>query len=252
MTSRSHSLLNLAHRNLQTLCMKWKQHPLLSLSPSLPLPFSASVQLRAAGLSVKVPNSLDETWSINVSPAIRKRVHVNGSNSQSKAVGAPLSDVNNSSGAGSGTVWGQIDPTRHLPPPSTNLSHLPNFSVTHTPAHFYPPFPLFPSPQHTPSSTQFILLYFHMTSRNPRILELNWLNCMCSMCLFKWRFYLSVFVPIDWLTYWLLGSLGFKSKPQTNRNQGKSLCATLTTIVSRPSLWEAFHPSLNVAIQNSY
>lgn len=86
---------------------------------------------------MEAPNSLDETWSLNVSLAIRNGVHVNGSSSQSKAVGALRSDVNNSSGAGSGTVQGQIDPIRHLPPLSTNLSRLLNLSVTpHTYAHF--------------------------------------------------------------------------------------------------------------------
>lgn len=58
----------------------------------------------AAGPSAKAPNSLDETWNINISLAIRKCVHVSGSSSHRVHVGALLSDVKNSSGAGSGSV----------------------------------------------------------------------------------------------------------------------------------------------------
>lgn len=148
--------------------MKCKQHPLLSLSPLLPLPFSPSVQLGGVGPSAKAPNSLDETWSISVSPAIRKRAHVSGSSSQPGAVGAPLSDVNNSSGAGSGTVWGQVDPTRHLPPPSTNLSHLPLIPLSHI--HLR----ILNIHHHSTSLSSFL---FH---RNPRSIELNWLNSICA------------------------------------------------------------------------
>ncbi len=102
-------------------------HQMMAASPPLPFSFTPSafnksIQLVGAGTSVKAPNSLDETWSINASLAIRKRARVSGSSSQSAAVGAPLSDINNSSGAGSGTIWGQVDPTRHLPPPT--FSHL--------------------------------------------------------------------------------------------------------------------------------
>lgn len=49
-------------------------------------------------------------------------------------VRAPLPDINNSSRAGSGTLWEKRDFKRPPPPPSTNLSHLPLIFVTHTPA----------------------------------------------------------------------------------------------------------------------
>ena len=75
---------------------------------------------------MKAPNSLDETWSTKISPAIRKSKHVSWSSSRSKAVGVALSHVNNSSGAKSGTVWGQADQHRAplTPSPTSALCSL--------------------------------------------------------------------------------------------------------------------------------